>query len=496
MSLINISNLTFGYDGSYENVFENVSLRLDTDWKLGFTGRNGRGKTTFLKLLMGKYEYSGSISSSVEFDYFPFEISDKSMFGLDIAEETDYDFEYWRLAKELNMIGLCEEILYRPFDTLSYGERTKLMLAILFMKQNNFLLIDEPTNHLDTDGREAVSRYLDSKRGFILVSHDRRFMDNCIDHILSVNRANIELQQGNFSSWLENKKLQDEFEMNENAKLQKEIFKLNQAAKRSAAWADKTEKGKYRNNNKNSEGFFDRGFVGHKAAKAMKRSKNIEVRREKASEEKSKLLKNIENNESLKIYPLTFGKTLAEIKDLEIKYEDRTVNKPVSFSIKDGQRILLRGVNGSGKSSILKAVACGNMNFNGSVCKGSGLIISYIPQDASFLKGRVSDFASGNEADETLLKTILRKMDFPRSCFDNLMENFSEGQKKKVLLAASLCKKAHLYIWDEPLNYIDVFSRIQIETLINEFKPAMLLVEHDSEFAENIGAEIIALQRA
>lgn len=496
MSLINISNLTFGYDGSYESIFENVSLRLDTDWKLGFTGRNGRGKTTFLKLLMGKYEYGGSISSSVEFDYFPFEIKDKSMFGSDIAEEIEGDFEYWRLARELNLLGLKEEILYRPFNTLSYGERTKLMLAILFMKQNNFLLIDEPTNHLDTDGRKAVSRYLNAKRGFIVVSHDRRFMDNCIDHILSINRTDIELQQGNFSSWFENKKQQDEFEMNENAKLQKEISKLNQAAKRSAAWADKTEKGKYRNNNKNSEGFFDRGFVGHKAAKAMKRSKNIEARREKAAEEKSTLLKNIESSENLKIHPMTFGKTLAEIKDLEIRYGDKLINKPVSFSIKDGQRILLRGSNGCGKSSILKAVACEDMNFNGYILRGSGLVVSYIPQDASFLKGSVSDFANAVGADETLLKTILRKMDFPRSCFDNLMENYSEGQKKKVLLAVSLCQKAHLYIWDEPLNYIDVFSRIQIETLINEFEPAMLIVEHDGEFAENIGAEVVMLQHA
>lgn len=492
MSIINITNLTFGYEGSYENVFENVSLRLDTNWRLGFTGRNGRGKTTFLKLLMGQYEYRGSITSSVKFDYFPFEIKDKSMFAADIAEEADSGFEYWRLARELNLLGLNEEILYRSFDTLSHGERTKLMLAMLFMKQDNFLLIDEPTNHLDTEGRQMVSEYLNSKQGFILVSHDRRFMDNCIDHILSVNHANIELQKGNFSSWFANKKMQDEFEMSENIKLQKEISKLTQAARRSASWADKTEKGKHRTTPNEK---LDRGFVGHKAAKGMKRSKNIEARREKAVEEKAALLKNVESNESLKIHSLTFGKTLVTIKDLEIKYDGKTVNKPVSFSVKDGQRILLSGSNGCGKSSILKSLVYGNINFNGIIQKGSGLVISYIPQDTSFLKGNVSRLAKEMQIDETLLKTILRKMNFPRSCFDNSMENYSAGQKKKVLIAASLCRKAHLYIWDEPLNYIDVFSRMQIEELINEFKPTMLLVEHDSEFALNIGAEIVALQR-
>ena len=87
MSQINISNLTFAYDGASENVFENVSFSIDTDWKLGFTGRNGRGKTTFMKLLMKKYEYSGSISSSVNFEYFPYDIQDTSMLTIYIIDE-------------------------------------------------------------------------------------------------------------------------------------------------------------------------------------------------------------------------------------------------------------------------------------------------------------------------------------------------------------------------------------------------------------------------
>lgn len=493
MSIINISNLTFAYDASYENILENVSLRLDTDWKLGLIGRNGRGKTTFLRLLMGQYEYRGSITSSVDFDYFPFEIKDKSMFAADIAEEINSDFEYWRLARELNLLGLSEELLYRPIDTLSHGERTKIMLAMLFMKQDNFLLIDEPTNHLDTAGRQKVSEYLSSKKGFILVSHDRRFIDNCVDHILSINREDIELQKGNFSSWFENKTRQDEFEMKRNEKLKGDIKRLNATARKAGEWADKVEGTKIGKNAVHQNGW--RAYAGEKSRRMQQRRKNIEARMEKAADEKSSLLKNIETNESLKIHPLTFGRTLVTVKDAEIRYDDRAVNKPVSFSIRDCQRILLIGANGCGKSSLLKAIVNSGIDLNGTVEKGSGLVISYIPQDTSFLRGNVSDFARDRGVDETLLKTILRKMDFPRSCFDKLMENYSEGQKKKVLIASSLCQEAHLYIWDEPLNYIDVFSRMQIEELLNEFNPAMLLVEHDSEFAVNIGAEIVMLER-
>lgn len=291
MSIINVANLTFGYEGSYDNVFENVSFKIDTDWKLGFTGRNGRGKTTFLKLLMGEYEYSGTISHDVEFEYFPFEVGDKSQLAIDIIKEHSdiSDYDYWKIQKELSLLELDEDSLYRPFETLSGGERIKILLVSLFLKENSFLLIDEPTNHLDLDARETVSNYLKTKKGFILVSHDRNFLDNCVDHILSINKTNIEVQKGNFSSWHENKRQQDSFEMAKNEKLKKDIKRLKDSAKQSSEWSNKVEKTK---NGTRIGGLRpDKGKIGHKAAKMMKRAKNIEARRDSAISEKSKLLK-------------------------------------------------------------------------------------------------------------------------------------------------------------------------------------------------------------
>lgn len=176
-----------------------------------------------------------------------------------------------------------------------------------------------------------------------MVSHDRQFLDGCVDHILSLNRSNIEVQSGNFSSWMNN------FE-----RLKKDIHRLQQSAKRTAGWSDRVEASKI--------GAADKGFVGHKAAKMMKRS-----------------------------------------------------------------------------------------------------------------------------------KAVLRKMDFERVQFEKDISEFSEGQKKKVLLAKSLCERAHLYVWDEPLNFIDVYSRMQIEQLIETFSPTMLLVEHDIAFREAIATQVIHL---
>ena len=231
MSQISVNNMTFYYEGSYDNIFENVSFQIDTDWKLGFIARNGKGKTTFLKLLLGKYEYKGSISSSVEFDYFPFEIRDVNKNTIDVIEEIYPDYEFWKICRELNYLNVDAEIFYRPFSTLSNGEQTKVMLALLFSKDNHFLLIDEPTNHLDMEAREILKKYLNSKKGFILVSHDRNFMDGCVDHVLVINKTNIEVQQGNFSSWWENKKRQDAFELAENERLKKDIKRLTEDRK-------------------------------------------------------------------------------------------------------------------------------------------------------------------------------------------------------------------------------------------------------------------------
>ena len=137
MSLISINNLTFGYDGSYNNIFENVSFNIDTDWKLGLIGRNGKGKTTFLKLLQGKYEYKGSISKKVDVDYFPFEITNKERLTIDIVNEISPNAEDWEIIKELNLLNADPEILYGNFSLLSGGEQVKVLLISLFLKGNN-----------------------------------------------------------------------------------------------------------------------------------------------------------------------------------------------------------------------------------------------------------------------------------------------------------------------------------------------------------------------
>lgn len=492
MSMIKVENLTFCYPSSYDNIFEQVNFQIDTDWKLGFVGRNGRGKTTFLHLLLGKYEYQGNIHASVQFDYFPYPISDKSRMTEEILQEICPLAQEWEFMRELSYLAVEADVLWRAFDTLSNGEQTKVLLAALFLNEGHFLLIDEPTNHLDTKAREMVSAYLKKKKGFILVSHDRRFLDGCVDHILSLNRTNIEVQSGNFSSWIVNFERQQEFELAQNMRLQKDIKRLQQAARRTSVWSDRVEASKY---GVQASGLkADKGYVGHKAEKMMRRSKGIEARQRQAVEQKSSLLKNVETTENLKLSPLMYhANTLISFSDVAPIYDGNEICEPVSFHVQQGDRVVLDGKNGSGKTSLLKMLTGVPIEHSGTVNIGSGVVISYVPQDTSHLTGKLSDFAEIHHIDESLFKAILRKMDFERMQFEKQIEDFSGGQKKKVLIAKSLCEQAHVYIWDEPLNYIDIYSRIQIEQLIRQFSPTMILVEHDSAFREAIATKTIQI---
>ena len=494
MALVSINNLSFSYDSSYDMIFENVSFQINTDWKLGLIGRNGKGKTTFLNILLGKYKFSGTISSNVTFEYFPYDVKNKNLNSMEIFKEMCSDSEEWEFLREISLLDIKEDIVYQPYKFLSNGEQTKILLAILFLKENNFLLIDEPTNHLDINSRKIIGEYLNRKKGFILVSHDRNLIDSCVNHILSINRRNIEIQKGNFSSWEKNKQQQDELEILQNEKLKKEITRLEKSARKNALWSEKLEKSKNRLDVSKTVGFADKGFIGAQAARIMKRSKSIEKRKNKLIEEKSELLHNIDINERLKIHPLQFHNSrLIEFENVSLFYGNNKICKNMNFIIERGDRILLKGKNGSGKSSVLKLILGEDIKYDGYIYKAKNLKISYVPQNTSNLTGNIFDYINEKQIDRTLFLSILRKMDFSRLQFEKDIGSFSEGQRKKILIATSLCEEAHLYIWDEPLNFIDILSRIQIENLILEYSPTLLFVEHDTIFSEKIATKVIHL---
>lgn len=510
MAQIRVDHLTFGYEGSFDTIFEDISFSVDTNWKLGFIGRNGKGKTTFLNLLLGEYEYTGTIITSVVFGYFPYKVlkEQNHLSAAELMEEWKAECELWRVICELEELQEDAEILYRPFGTLSPGERTKVMLAVLFSGENDFLLIDEPTNHLDQNARELVKNYLAKKKGFILVSHDRDLLDACTDHVLVLNRKSIEVQSGNFSSWWENKTRKDKFAAAENDKHQKEIRKLRQSAAQLSQWADKNEKTKigFDPVKEHERDISTRSYIGAKTKKMQKRVKLMQNRIQAEIEEKEGLLQDLETPVDLKLMPCQHHKKIwITLREYGVQYKgvNHKVFENLTTVIQQGERIALHGENGCGKTTLLKLILEKIREKEGTVSEklpviehgvcevASGLKISYVNQDTSMLQGSIQEFCRRRNLEESLFLAVLRQLDMERTQFQKPMEEYSEGQKKKVLLAASLMTPAHLYIWDEPLNYIDVFSRMQLEKLILEYRPTMIFVEHDARFREKIATRTI-----
>lgn len=487
MSYIQLDHIAYTYPSGLAPVFEDLTLHLDTDWKLGIIGRNGMGKSTFFKLLAGEIASEGRISAERSFLRFPLPDPDETLSGYDFSTKYLDESSQWKVLREAHLLGLSEELLFRPIGTLSGGERTKLQLAVLFAS-DGFPLLDEPTDHLDAAGRAALARYLAAKRGFFLVSHDRTVLDGCCDHILCFEKTGATVTRGNYSVWKEEREKRERADSVKKEKLEKERTRLQEAARRISEWANTAEGEKF--GTRNSGLRPDRGFVGASAARVMKRAVTTRDRTARAEEGIAELLKGYEEIETLRLFPEPFFRArLFSVSDLSVRYGEKYALRQFDFSMDGGERVALIGGNGTGKSTFLKVLA-GKLTACGMLDLSPRLKISYVPQIALY-EGTLADYAADYGIDEAYFKAILAKFGFSRRDFSRDMREMSEGQKKKAALARSLCERAHLYIWDEPLNYLDIASREQVEKAVLSSGASLLFVEHDAAFTAAVATRTV-----
>lgn len=496
MSTIQITHLTFAYPGQ-DNLFTNQNLTFDSSWKLGLTGRNGRGKTTLLNLIRGKLSGQGTITMPLTPLYFPQPVADSTQPAWVVATKAS-TAELWEIQRELSLMHTDDDLLYRPFESLSGGEQTKVLLAATFASQTGFPLLDEPTNHLDVTGREQIADYLrHSQQGFIVISHDRHFLDIATDHTLTIEKQQLVLTQGNYSAYEQAKQLKDQSEYAEQAKLRHDIGRLKQTAANKRQWSQSREGDKYGNPHKKGSGaVYDTGFIGARSARVMQKAKNLEHRMDKAITDKESLLQNVEFIDSLKMnYQPDHHETLLRLRDVQLSYDHQPLfAKPVSLELNRGDRLALVGPNGSGKSSLLEAILG---QFKGDITgeiqltetARRSLVRQHYPDNL----GTLTEFAEKRGLSYQDLLNNLKKLGMPRSDFKTPIQQLSAGQQKKVELAASLATPTSLYLWDEPVNYLDIFNQEQLVTLIQTVQPTMLVTEHDHDFIQAISTKIVTL---
>lgn len=518
-----LSNAGFRHPGSTDPLFSQLTLSLNSHWRTGLVGRNGRGKSTLLQLLHGSLlPDSGEVRRPLRTRLFPYAVGDDSNTVHSVIKAAIAPFEQWEqemeqllaagddasllryhalferytdhggfridavIEREADGLGLSPALLRRPFGTLSGGERTRACIVPLFADSSVFPLLDEPTNHLDMDGRALLGEYLAKKSGFIIASHDRALLDRCCDHIAAINKADVRVLQGNYSRWREQMALEQKAEEARNETIRREVALLESEAERRRSWSMAAEREKI--------GAFDKGFISHKAAKIMKRALNAERRIDERLEEQRSLLLNAETIRPLRLHQRDDApELLAVLEDAEVRVDGRSILPRCSLTVRRGERVAVTGPNGSGKSTLLNVVrgtmplSAGRRHVPAVVTIVSGY---QIPRWNS---GMLRHHLRSEGIDETLFRSAMGTISVQGEIFDRPLETFSEGERKKVDLCRSFCIPHHLLVWDEPVNYIDIESKESIEQMIAELRPTMLFAEHDRAFIDAVATRIIPL---
>lgn len=524
MSHITINNMTFDYTGFYKPVFQNVSLRLSTEWRLGLVGRNGRGKTTLLRLINGDIKPDqGEILKSVKTEIFPYdydcsfkktrdvmkncvaalahlEMRMEELLTLNTTEaletygqllseyiELDGYTIGSRMEMELRLMGLSELLLDRDFDTLSGGERTKLLIICLFLRKNHFILLDEPTNHLDIDGKAVLAEYLAKKSGFIVVSHDRAFLDQTVDHVLSIVKTDILLEKGNYSSWCHNRELNDAFELRTHENLTREIAILEKSAQKSRRYSFIKESQK--------KGAPDKGAVGAQAARLMKRAKSTERRKQRMVDDKKELLKNYEEIKNLEINQETTTNTILQVQDVHFAYGTEPLLSGITFAVCPGDRLWIKGGNGTGKSTLLNILRGRTKPNRGVVRCMPGIRIAESYQDVLWEEGFLQERMKEIHMDSGIFRTLLAHFNMYAEYFERPLETFSQGELRKIDIARALSQENHLLIMDEPLNYMDISFRKQLESALLQYKPTLIFIEHDAAFGNAVSTSVLDMKK-
>lgn len=521
MAKIKLNNVTFYYTDIENPVFTNVNFTLDTSWRLGLIGRNGRGKTTLLRLINGDLEVKGgNIITEVTPQLFPYPVNTEFQKTIDVIKENiakiatiekemqqcleensvqslkkyeelleqymeadGYAIE-GQIKKELHFMQMREEILEQDYETLSGGEKTRIQIIALFLRKDAFILLDEPTEHLDVEGKKILINYLSRKKGYIVVSHDKVFLDYVTDHILAINKATVELEKGIYSTWRDNMERKESFELKTEEKLKREITQLERTSEKNKSWAEVGNKQKYE---------FAGNFRANGAKRYLHQAKRAQERVEDDLKAKKELLKNMEKMKAFSILQEeTEEDVLLRIQGLNFSYGEHQILKNVNFQINRGDRIWLRGKNGSGKSTLIRLIVEAGKKkecrFQEQLEIKENITISVSQQEPYWKCGILSELVKEREMYQKIIE-IAESFDLTEELLQRPIESFSSGERRKLDIARALAQKNQLLILDEPLNYMEVMFREQLEKAILESEATILFVEHDEQFGKKVATK-------
>lgn len=472
---------------SDHQILKDVSFSINSGDKIGLIGINGSGKTTLLKIISGLENHdNGQIIKNprnLSVGYVP-QVTDfyedKNVVDL-LAESLNLDEdEIYKIYVVLNKLNI-EELALKSFKTLSSGQKTKIYLARLLIQNPDILLLDEPTNHLDIESLEWLENYLRNYQGaFLVISHDRKFLDNTVTKILELENGKIKTYGGNYSFYRNQKLI--EFES------QKRNYIAQEKKKERILERVRTMKNQTQQLEVITSGADH--YKRHKAAKSASRAKSTEKMLIKELNESG--IEKPEEDIELSILFRTKKESskLVVFFDKVSKTFDKTqVFSNFSLEINRGERIALIGPNGSGKSTLINLILKKINPTEGKIELGSNVDIGYLPQEYNQLNSELNPIdylVKTNEIDKTSAYKLAKRFLFTDEDIKNPINKLSSGQKSKILLASIMASGSNFIILDEPTNYLDIPSREALEEALVSYKGTLLVVSHDRYFLNRI----------
>ena len=506
--MLAINNLSY-YIGS-RPLYEEANLHIKPKDKIGLVGLNGTGKSTLLKLIVGEYQPDGgeitkANDCSIGFlnqDLLSFQ-SDDSILNVAMQAfeealaiehkiervlkqmETDYSdklvdkltrlqekFEilegYALQAKAeeiLEGIGFSTDDLKRPLREFSGGWRMRVMLAKLLLEKPALLMLDEPTNHLDLPSIQWIENYLRSYEGaFIVVSHDRQFLDNTVEMIVEVAHGQLTPYAGNYSFYLEERELRREIQRNAFENQQQKIKQTERFVERFRAKATKARQVQSR-------------------VKALERMDRVD----------DVVDENATVNFKFK-FKRQSGRWVSEIKDMSKAYGDIEIFDSTGCSIERGDKIAFIGANGKGKSTLLRIIA-GTEPFEGERQLGYNVEMGFYAQhqlEALHVENEILEELkqAGSEKTEQELRGVLGCFLFVDDDVFKKIKVLSGGEKSRVALAKTLIGEANFLILDEPTNHLDIQSVNILIQALQQYQGTFIIVSHDRHFISQVANKV------
>lgn len=508
--MLNVHQLSIAFQG--ENLFDNVSFRLQSGNRIGLIGKNGAGKSTLLKIISGELEYnSGQISfekkglnigflkQDIDFAYgrtileeayeaFS-EIKDMERqledINVQLAERTDYDSQvYHDLMVDLNEVqqqyeilggysyqGETEKILIglgfnredfgKLTDTFSGGWRMRIELAKLLLQQNDILLLDEPTNHLDIESIIWLEQFLKNYSGaVVIVSHDKMFLNHVTNRTIEIVLGQIYDMPKPYSQYLK--------------------LRVEQKALQIAS--QKNQKKQIEHTEKLIEKFRAKASKATMAQSLIKKLDKIE--RIRVDEDDNAVM-------SVR-FPISVnpGKVVLETQCVSKAYGDLEVLKNIEFTLERGQKIAFVGQNGQGKSTLAK-ILVGELSAGGSVKLGHNVQLGYFAQNqAEYLDGKKTVLNTmidaANETNRSKVRDILGSFLFRGEAVDKYVSVLSGGERNRLALAKLLLQPLNVLVMDEPTNHLDIQSKNVLKSALQNFEGTLILVSHDREFLQGL----------